>query len=240
MRTTAGPRAMRAVRAARSASRRGCFLAVPCCAVIGVVVVCSGLPPWAAFLVSVAVLLVGERAVADRRHRRALAHALRLAGTDELTGLANRRALLGALRDSLVSARPVGLMVVDLDGFKAVNDTHGHVVGDYVLQVVAARLREAMSGSCLVARLGGDEFAALGHDAEHQALPALAGRVRASLARPVPVAPGCRITVGTSIGTTRAALGATAGDLLRQADNAMYRAKIPGPAPSGCSPPASR
>jgi diguanylate cyclase (GGDEF)-like protein len=159
-----------------------------------------------------AVLLVGERAVADRKHRRDLADALRLAGTDELTGLANRRALLGALHDSLATpAGHVGLMMVDLDGFKAVNDTHGHVVGDYVLQVVAARLREAISGPCLVARLGGDEFAALVHDPEHQALPALAGRVRASLA----------------------ALGSTAGDLLRQADNAMYRAKIPGPAPSG-------
>jgi diguanylate cyclase (GGDEF)-like protein len=208
---------------------------VPGCAAAAAATVTTGLPGWTTLGVITAGLLTGERATANRRHRRELAAATRLAGTDELTGLANRRALLSALNDTLTGDGPVGLMVVDLDGFKAVNDTHGHVVGDHVLQVVAVRLRESMSQSCLVARLGGDEFAVLAPASDRPALAALATRAQAALARPLPVAAGRHVLVGASIGTAvRAESGCTATDLLRQADAAMYQAKGSAAQPPPC------
>jgi diguanylate cyclase (GGDEF)-like protein len=212
---------------------------VPGCAAAAAATVTTGLPGWTTLGVITAGLLTGERATANRRHRRELAAAIRLAGTDELTGLANRRALLSALNDALTGAGPVGLVVVDLDEFKSVNDTHGHVVGDHVLQVVAVRLRESMSQSCLVARLGGDEFAVLAPASDRPALAALATRAQAALARPLPVAAGRHVLVGASIGTAvRAESGCTATDLLRQADAAMYQAKGPAAAQPPPCPPA--
>jgi GGDEF domain-containing protein len=158
-------------------------------------------------LLLAAALLSGERVVTNRRHRRQVADATRLAHTDDLSGLANRRALLADLEDALAADGPIGLALIDLDRFKTVNDTHGHAAGDHVLQVVATRLREVMTPGCLVAR-------------------------------PVPVAPGRQVTVGTSIGTaTRAGATVTATDLLRRADTALYRAKTARPTPTPVGPP---
>ncbi len=179
-----------------------------------------------AALLVVTVLLVGERAATSLRHRRQLADAIRLAHIDDLTGLVNRRALLAVLDDPRAADTPARLVLIDLDRFKAVNDDHGHPAGDHVLQVVANRLSQSTDPGCLVARLGGDEFAVLIHDSHPAAVTRLAGRVRAALARPVPVAPGRQVTVGASIGAAfRSGAGTTAADLLRQADTAMYRAK---------------
>ena len=113
------------------------------------------------------------------------------------------------------------MLFVDLDGFKAVNDGHGHAAGDALLQEVGRRLRDA-AGEALVARLGGDEFL-LVSDGESGA--ALAGRVSEQLRRPYQVA-GRRLDLGCSIGVAlHPRDGITVDELVRAADAAMYREK---------------
>ncbi|WP_428962592.1 GGDEF domain-containing protein [Micromonospora fluostatini] len=134
---------------------------------------------------------------------------------DPLTGLANRPGLTQAWT-RVAPARP-WVAVIDLDGFKPVNDTHGHAAGDIVLTTIAARLRTI---SDTAARLGGDEFAALidGPDPT-----AVAHRIAQVIAAPIPLPTGTTVTVTASIG-----LAPSAGDLpaaLADADAAMYRAK---------------
>jgi diguanylate cyclase len=171
--------------------------------------------------------LVGERVAAGLRYHRGLATAAGLARTDDLTGLSNRRALLEALDDALRTTRPIGLLLLDLDDFKAVNDTHGHDVGDRVLQLVARQLRNAAGPGCLVARLGGDEFAVVTGHANLPAAQRHADRVQTALARgPVVAVPGTFIAVSASIGVTTCGVGtATPADLLRRADTSLYQAK---------------
>ncbi|WP_299037840.1 GGDEF domain-containing protein [uncultured Pseudokineococcus sp.] len=159
------------------------------------------------------------------------AHAL--ARTDELTGAANRR----ALREEV--ARPgaggvLGLVLVDLDGFKQVNDEHGHAAGDAVLVATAHRLRAAAGPGDLVVRLGGDEFAVLvrGAAASEAGVEALARRCRTALAAPLALGEVV-LAVDGSLGTARRLLGGRTRDdaeealdaLLRQADRAMYAVK---------------
>jgi diguanylate cyclase len=167
----------------------------------------------AAGVVLLLCVIAAERVAASRRHRRDLAGARRLARTDDLTGLANRRALLARLTEALTTGRPFVLLLIDLDGFKAVNDTYGHHTGDLVLQEVAGRLTQATGETGLVARLGGDEFAVLTH------------QTRAALTDPVAVGP-YRIRVSASTGVTTQEPGdVLPTDLLARADAAMYRAK---------------
>jgi PleD family two-component response regulator len=106
-------------------------------------------PAWGAVLVAVVAALVGERVVAGRRHRRELAAARRLARTDELTGLGNRRAFVEGATEALGAGSPMTLLLVDLDDFKAVNDIYGHVAGDQVLRTVADRLHRAAGDGCV-------------------------------------------------------------------------------------------
>jgi diguanylate cyclase len=204
------------------------------CAVAAAVLVAGPAP--GALLVVVGAL-VGERVVAGRRHRREVTAARRLARTDHLTGLGNRRALFEATGDALASGEPVGLMLVDLDDFKAVNDTYGHVAGDQVLRAAAARLLRAAGPGCLVARLGGDEFAVLTHgDRDLRVGPGQAARVRDALAHPIRLGPGDgpgHVTIGASVGSTTTRPGdRTPTDLLRRADAAMYTAKATRRAPT--------
>ncbi|MEH0981820.1 GGDEF domain-containing protein [Micromonospora sp. CPCC 205556] len=144
-----------------------------------------------------------------------LATLQRAALRDGLTGLANR-AGLAAGWEQLAPTRP-WVAVVDLDGFKPVNDTHGHAAGDVVLTAVAGRLATVHG---VAARLGGDEFAALLCDPD----PTAAGRqLAAAIAAPVQLPSGVVVSVTASIG-----LAPAAGDLaaaLADADAAMYRAK---------------
>jgi diguanylate cyclase (GGDEF)-like protein len=141
-----------------------------------------------------------------------------LARTDELTGLANRRKLLSELEN--FSTTEGALMLLDLDGFKPINDQYGHDVGDLILRDVAARFRRLLPQGSVLARLGGDEFGIIYKGRYEEALES-AYALRASLSYPFTIA-GAKIHVGVSIGVVE---NDGAGDLLKRADSAMYRAK---------------
>jgi diguanylate cyclase (GGDEF)-like protein len=141
-----------------------------------------------------------------------------LARTDELTMLPNRRRLISEI--SNFAMREGSLMLLDLDGFKPVNDSYGHEVGDKVLQQVAQRFSRALPSSALLARLGGDEFGVL-VDGSNTAVMEIALALRATLSYPF-VIDGDHISIGVSIGI---ADNDGADDLLLRADNAMYAAK---------------
>jgi diguanylate cyclase (GGDEF)-like protein len=152
------------------------------------------------------------------REARILSDERVLARTDELTGVANRRKLLAEL-DSFSNIEGA-LLLLDLDGFKPVNDNFGHEVGDLILRQVAQRFARALPHSATLARLGGDEFGVLIQGSYEETLEA-AHALRASLTYPFTIH-GHSIMVGVSIGHAQ---NDGAGDLLRRADNAMYRAK---------------
>jgi diguanylate cyclase (GGDEF)-like protein len=163
--------------------------------------------------------------VEERRALRAQAVA------DPLTGLANRRGLAARFAEAAGAGGRVGLVLADLDGFKAVNDAHGHDVGDQLLLAAAGRLAAAAGPGELPARLGGDEFAlllpALPADpaAAASRAAARAAAVAHALACPYAV-DGLRLRVGASVGAAAALTGpAGLAGLLRAADQAMYRAK---------------
>jgi diguanylate cyclase (GGDEF)-like protein/PAS domain S-box-containing protein len=152
------------------------------------------------------------------------------ASTDPLTGLANRTVLVEELDRSLASARSVdrqlALIFIDLDRFKRINDTFGHLVGDELLRQVAARLRSLVRADDVVARFGGDEFAVLvKHARDVGEVKRLVEKLRAELARPVDLN-GSQHHVSASIGATISSPDFTdASELLRCADHAMYQAK---------------
>jgi diguanylate cyclase (GGDEF)-like protein len=176
---------------------------------------------------------VGGVAIANaRQHERTRYDATH----DPLTELPNRRALMEAADVALQrDADQVALFVIDLDRFKEVNDTLGHMAGDVLLCVTAERLREALGEEGLVARLGGDEFAVLLSTSAPAVLTGVADRVRAVLATPVRLDAGATEVTVTVIGSIGVATADTAEDsfaggvgaleLLRRADVAMYRAK---------------
>lgn len=147
-------------------------------------------------------------------------------GTDSLTGAASRSGLQGHADAWLQSDAPFAFMVLDLDGFKNVNDQHGHAAGDAVLIAVARRLRRLTTAQDIVARLGGDEFAILVAGASGRAaLSELAGRMVAECRQPIDFE-GRPVTVGMSIGIARHPRdGDTLANLMRAADMAMYHCK---------------
>ena len=151
------------------------------------------------------------------------------AGHDALTGLPNRthlRASLAAeLAQSKRTGRPFGLLLIDLDHFKEVNDTLGHHVGDQLLVHFAERLSNSVRPSDHVARLGGDEFAVIVPDADEAEALGVAERIRASLVNPVALE-GMRLEIEASIGLAMHPEHALLPeDLLRLSDVAMYVAK---------------
>ena len=186
-------------------------------------------PPVAGVFAGLCILGAGLRAALTFRDLARLADVHREARTDDLTRLANRRALYeGAERTLAAAARsgsPTSLLLIDLDGFKEVNDSLGHAVGDELLVAFARRTEASLPAGVLLARLGGDEFAVLAAGTGSAAAVELAWRLVAGTSEPYEVS-HVRLSVDVSIGV--ATLGAGVGgrgDLLRQADVAMYQAK---------------
>lgn len=173
--------------------------------------------------------------VQDITERRELTRARHLARHDGLTGLANRQALLEELIARLTPTRREGdaafaVHYIDLDRFKPINDTHGHGVGDRVLQVVAERLQRATRQGDFVARLGGDELVVVQPRVPREgAALALAAKIIATLEEPMRLG-GLTLQVGASVGIALAAADAAEGaeELLARADRAMYLAKLAG------------
>jgi diguanylate cyclase (GGDEF)-like protein len=150
---------------------------------------------------------------------------------DGLTGLANRRAASDALHAEAARAKrletPLSVVLADLDGFKDVNDLHGHAVGDEVLRVFADVLRETLRESDVAGRWGGEEFLLLLPGADEEGAAQLADRVRIALAaRDIASAPGLRVTA--SFGVAEYTGQTNAEELVDAADNALYRAKRAG------------
>lgn len=163
-----------------------------------------------------------------RRQREELERAAR---RDPLTGLVNRAGFFEVLGTALESAPPdtmLGVLYIDLDGFKDVNDAHGHSVGDDVLTEVAHRLAAAVRAGDLLGRLGGDEFAVLcSDDVDVDDLTAVARRIIDDVSEPIAIR-GFELRVGASIGIATT-IGATLPDqLVDAADRSLYLAKAAG------------
>jgi diguanylate cyclase (GGDEF)-like protein/PAS domain S-box-containing protein len=171
--------------------------------------------------------------VTDITERRGIQDQLtEAADRDPLTGLYNRRWFERHLNEVLErrgSEGSLGILFIDLDGFKLVNDRHGHAVGDDLIVEVARRMRET-AGGLPVARLGGDEFLALYHAQPGVASPASAGELAAlleeTLTRPYEIE-STTLWIGASIGVaTVSSVGCSASALQRAADSAMYATKL--------------
>jgi diguanylate cyclase (GGDEF)-like protein len=165
----------------------------------------------------------------DVTEQRCIENRLRqIANHDALTGLANRSLLTQRIDEATKRAEDSGalaLLFIDLDNFKYVNDTFGHLTGDTLLQVVAARLGAGMREGDLVVRLGGDEFAILLTDGDQTEAEGVSARIRKLMDAPIDV-DGHRIRVGASIGIASArGEDVSASELLRRADVALYQAK---------------
>jgi diguanylate cyclase (GGDEF)-like protein len=154
------------------------------------------------------------------------------ASHDALTGLANRTLFQERMQAACdaAGARRLAVLLIDLDDFKSINDTLGHGVGDAVLEVAAARLRQCTRDSDTVARLGGDEFAVLLEGIQPGEAAEIAERILTALAQPV-VLDGHRLEAQASIGVVEVeGDGRGPAELLRCADVAMYAAKARGKA----------
>jgi diguanylate cyclase (GGDEF)-like protein/PAS domain S-box-containing protein len=165
--------------------------------------------------------------VTDRKEAEArLSH---LATHDGLTGLPNRAMLRSRMESALERGDRLGVLFLDLDRFKVVNDGLGHAAGDALLVAAADRLSQVVRPGDFVARIGGDEFVMLCYDAgPEDDLVRIGVRVLASLRPPVHLQSGSDVVIGASIGAAMAHAGDTADTLLRDADTAMYAAKAAG------------
>ena len=171
-------------------------------------------------------LMTQVQNITERKH---LEDKMRhLALHDGLTGLPNR-ALLNdrldhALASSVRSASQIGVIFIDLDDFKEVNDALGHSVGDRLLVEVSRRLRKSVRPGDTVARFGGDEFVAVCASVTRESMSALAVRVAQAVSAPFTIK-GRRVPLKASLGITISRSGSDAQSLLSEADAAMYRAK---------------
>jgi diguanylate cyclase (GGDEF)-like protein len=163
-------------------------------------------------------------------HRAETERLSALALQDPLTGLANRLLLADRLTQAISrtsrSFRALAVLLCDLDGFKPVNDGHGHAAGDAVLMEVATRIRGAVRPADTVARIGGDEFVVLCEDLEDQHSPdVIVQRIEAAMREPFRVGT-TQLRIGISVGITVAeGPGLDADELLAAADADMYAQK---------------
>jgi len=158
----------------------------------------------------------------------------RLANTDELTGLSNRRDLYERGQREMDRARrddrPVSALMLDIDKFKLVNDTYGHSVGDEVLREIAVRIGKAVRDVDIVGRYGGEEFAVILPDSSLEVAVAVAERVRTEISeRPFDTESGpLPIFASLGVATALRSNNDAVGHLLDRADTAMYQAKQSG------------
>ncbi len=174
---------------------------------------------------------VHQDITAQKRAEAELAHMARY---DALTGLANRAMFLEKINEALArlthDGEPFSILMLDLDRFKAVNDSLGHAIGDSLLKAVGDRLRRLVRDIDVVARLGGDEFAVIqiGDMSQRDQATILANRILTTVTEPYDI-DGRKIVIGTSIGITLAPQDAAEADaLVRHADLALYKAKSEG------------
>jgi diguanylate cyclase (GGDEF)-like protein len=182
------------------------------------------------YLVEANAAAMSESRDLIRRLNEAKAAAERLARTDALTGLGNRRWMEAAIADLAARGVPFSLFHVDLDYFKAVNDTLGHAAGDQVLTEVARILERETRENDIVIRLGGDEFVIICRNLlDRRRLSALAARIITALEAPIDVeATTCRVSVSIGISTSDLYDSPAAAPMLRDADIALYMSKEAG------------
>ncbi|QQR39430.1 GGDEF domain-containing protein [Devosia rhizoryzae] len=196
----------------------------------------SGPPAMLLILLQTPFWLFGLHGLIRTTHRR-LADLVQvqrqneyLAYNDTLTGLANRAQVLSSLtqiaRDRALKSPPPYVLFLDLDGFKAINDTHGHAVGDLLLRAVAQRLSECVRAGDVVGRIGGDEFVVILRDLDPDDITRLARRLTEAIARPFSLGTGITAKVGLSIGG--APLGPDPEQAMASADLMLYSAKRDG------------
>ncbi len=192
---------------------------------------------FSSMLQAVAWLMILNVRVADMRRQAAQAmrehdRVLMLSQTDALTGLLNRRGLHLALHPLLEAAGPgrfVGIYLMDLDGFKPVNDTHGHEAGDELLIQVGQRLKDAVRAGDIVARMGGDEFVVIASQLRGEVEAEQVGQKLLSCCEAPFVLPHAQVRVGLTVGYAMSPQdGREAEALLRRADAAMYGGKHAG------------
>ncbi len=185
----------------------------------------GALRPYIVIPAVITLLAAGGRLVVALRDANEATAAIALSRSDDLTLLPNRRAVLAKLDEEMLAENPLALMILDLDGFKDVNDTLGHAAGDAVLQLLANRMRELLPPDVMVARLGGDEFALVVPDGDSLRLMELAQSVLVTIRDPL-IIDGIALAADGSIGVTyRYPTDRASSELLRRADVAMYHAK---------------
>lgn len=168
------------------------------------------------------------------RLRDTLKASIEMAIIDQLTGLHNRRYLEAHLPPMIQASagrgRPLTVMILDIDHFKAVNDTHGHDVGDEILKAFAGRIRLSLRNSDLLCRLGGEEFIVVMPDTPSSVAAAVAERIRTAVAAAAfPVERGSRhLSVTVSIGVAERGSDLGAGAVMKRADQALYQSKSEG------------
>ena len=174
-------------------------------------------------------LAVGRIAVIARSENEARAQLFRRATHDSLTGLPSRELLLDRATGLLANPQmlPVSMMFLDVDEFKMINDSMGHVAGDLLLIEVAGRLAATVRETDVVGRIGGDEFVVVTVDLDADGAHALGERIRRAMRAPF-VLGSDEVFVSVSIGITMAATGTSANVLMQEADTAMYRSKDQG------------